>query len=81
MSNIIISKEAINDILTGHADYIKQKKMFYDNIYFDNKGIVFGKGKKKLAEVKIPDTVNFSQGDTITIQFDGSMPIFIIPAK
>jgi len=27
MSNIIISKEAINDILTGHADYIKQKKM------------------------------------------------------
>jgi hypothetical protein len=81
MSDILIKKIVIDDLFAGRADYIKKNKMFYNNIYFDNKEIVFGKGKKQLATVKLPGDFNFSNGDTVTINFESSMPIYLKPAK
>jgi uncharacterized protein YlbG (UPF0298 family) len=77
MANIRITPEVIADILRGRADYVKQKRMYYDSMYIDKNELVLKKGKKKLAVLEFPKTVNFNNGDTVTIMFESSMPIKI----
>lgn len=77
MSNIRITQKALEDILRGRADYVKQKRMYYDGMYIDKNELVFKKGNKKIAVLAFPNTVDFNNGDTVTISFESSMPIKI----
>lgn len=75
MSDIKISRRVFDDLFKGKASYIKKKRLFYDQIIFDKKELTFKHKRKALATLKLPEVISFDSGDTVTINFTGSMDI------
>jgi hypothetical protein len=74
MSNIIINKKVVDDLIKGKANYIKRKWMEFDQISFGQKEITFENRKGKvLATIILPNAICFDLGETVTVQFSGSM--------
>ena len=74
MSKIVFTESTINDLLYGKATYIKERRLTYYGIIFNSTKISFMYKDKEVAFINIPI---FCTGDTLTINFNGSMDIMI----
>ena len=78
MSNIKISKKVMTDLLKGKATYIKKGRMTFDQICFSKDKITFGtRMGSVLAIIEIPWGVDFNCGETVTVNFEGSMNVHL----
>ena len=79
-ANIVLTDNCKQDIQNGNADYIRgdglgnsAATLRFTGLDISNKRLSFLVGEATVAVLEFPAWVNFSAGETVTVEFGGHM--------
>ncbi len=73
MVSMKFSSKCLKDLVCGKADYIREGILHFNSIKIDNECLAFLVNGQIVASLEMPKNINFSCGDSATIELTDGM--------